>query len=114
MVSPGMKGCGSFRYRAPARFIGTSGDVVLEYLETGGAELTVSAMGSDRAIGGHRTFQIGRHFLFASLESIRNSHVCVRNAHVDEAIPWEDRNERYRQKISARFRPRRHIGGRHR
>jgi len=26
-------------------------------LETGGAELTVPAMGSDHAIGGHRTFK---------------------------------------------------------
>ena len=87
MVSPGMKGCGSFRYRAPARFIGTSGDVVLEYLETGGAELTVSAMGSDRAIGGHRTFKSAGTFYLPVLRAFANSHVCVRNAHAGEAIP---------------------------
>jgi hypothetical protein len=38
-------------------------------------------MGSDHAIGGHRTFKSTGTLYFASLSSIRNSHVCVRNAH---------------------------------
>jgi quercetin dioxygenase-like cupin family protein len=44
-------------------------------------------MGSDRAIGGHRTFKSTDTLHFASPSSMCNSHVCACIAHVEEATP---------------------------
>ena len=44
-------------------------------------------MGSDHAIGGHRTFKSAGTLYLPVLRAFANSHVCVRNVHADEAIP---------------------------
>jgi hypothetical protein len=43
-------------------------------------------MGSDHAIGGHRTFNSAGTLYSPVLRAFANSRGCVRNAHADEAI----------------------------
>jgi hypothetical protein len=44
-------------------------------------------MGSDHAIGGHRTFKWAGTLYLPVFKAFANSHVCVRNPHAGEAIP---------------------------